>query len=506
MSDNKTNDELIRRWTKAITVKVHEGNRVRYLIDGQETFQAMYDAIATVFSSEGSSGYYIYLLGWWLDDNLPLTGKPGSSILELFRAASLVHKVQIRVILWDQAINVPNLFQKLLPWPWNNTDALQKNTEEIKRVNELPTGAGILDNNTLYVVGDHHQKVLIVKGRLGLIGFCGGVDINVDRIQTIKGQPHTPLHDVHCQIEGDAAHSLVDVFVQRWLAPPREGGKGPLLGLADRVPPSSKPKLVGSQFVGIARTFNFVSRYKNCVKEHSIQSTMIAAIKTAKKFIYIEDQYLVNFIAADELRQALSHIQHLTIVIPHTSLPLGLPRAWWARARFIDILKESSEFDKKVRIFYRVTPGTTRLGPHSYVHAKTWIFDDELAVIGSANCNRRGWESGGEVIAAIFDKAPDLKSGKFSFAQKLRMKLWAEHLGIKEDLLKDGVLDAHRWLDASSTAAVRRYNPIEAKDSSFEDLLSWDRAIDPGTDYSPRFYEDPTGNLSLCGEASTIAR
>lgn len=33
----------------------------------------------------------------------------------------------------------------------------------------------------------------------------------------------------------------------------------------------------------------------------------------------------------------------------------------------------------KVHILDRTVPGT----PHTYVHAKTWIFDDEFAIVGS---------------------------------------------------------------------------------------------------------------------------
>ncbi|MFL5666815.1 MAG: phospholipase D-like domain-containing protein [Ktedonobacteraceae bacterium] len=476
MPDKEKDDELIRRWTKAITVKVREGNRVQYLIDGPNTFKEMYEAILTTFPYADSSGYYIYLLGWWLDDTFPLTGKSGSSIAALFRQASL-RKVQIRVMLWDQAGS--------------------QNTDQIKRVNELPTGAGILDNNTLYLVGAHHQKVLIVKGQRGLIGFCGGIDINIDRVQAVERQKGSPMHDVHCKIEGDAVHDLVDVFVQRWQAHPDhrdlDKRKGLLLGLADRTPPGSKPKEIGSQFVAIARTFNFVGNGKKCAKEHSIRSTMIGAIRAARRFIYIEDQYLVNFEAAEELKEALKNIQHLTILIPHSSIS-DLPHVWWARAQFISILRHGNQAEKKVRVFYLVTPGPKPFGEHTYVHAKTWIFDDQLAVIGSANCNERGWSSDSEVAAAIFDTTPSVY--KFSFAQKLRMQLWEEHLGVK--VVDGGLLEsADQWLKASTspTSKVRLYNPDEGQDSGSSTNLDWNSQVDPSAD-----------DLSSCQEVSTVAR
>ena len=55
-------------------------------------------------------------------------------------------------------------------------------------------------------------------------------------------------------------------------------------------------------------------------------------------------------------------------------------------------------------MFYRNPP----TAPHSYVHAKVWIFDDQFAVIASVNTNRRSWTHDSEVAAGISDEGqPD---------------------------------------------------------------------------------------------------
>jgi phosphatidylserine/phosphatidylglycerophosphate/cardiolipin synthase-like enzyme len=95
------------------------------------------------------------------------------------------------------------------------------------------------------------------------------------------------------------------------------------------------------------------------------------------------------------------------------------------------------------------------LGPRSYVHAKTWVFDDELAIIGSANCNRRGWESDSEVVAAVLDKPASLKAP--SFAQALRTVLWARHLGIPEETARSSSAAFQFW----PTQSVPRYGFLE---------------------------------------------
>jgi phosphatidylserine/phosphatidylglycerophosphate/cardiolipin synthase-like enzyme len=483
MTAGRGRDIQIQKWFGTLPLPVRSGNRVDYLIDGRAAFQAMYEAILTTFSANGAGNYYIYLLGWWLDDDVPLVAG-GPTIRRLFERASKEFGVQIRVMLWHQA------------------DPPRKNAAEVRRVTDLPTGAGILDREILRF-GSQHQKVLIVRGRRGLIGFCGGVDINRDRIEQVPRQLGSPLHDVHCRIQGSAVHDLVDVFVQRWLADPRHiefdkpreaGGKGPLLGINDREQgPRKRPS--GQHHVAIARTFNTVTGRKKCTKEQSIRSIMIAAIRAARRFIYVEDQYLWSFEAARELGRALSNIDHLIILISHSSQVQRFPHARWARPEFYKTLRRAAanwhDDEKKVQIFYKVMPGTEDM---QYIHAKTWVFDDELAIIGSANCNRRSWEHDSEVAAVILDKRK--ADGSANFAQALRMKLWAGHLGAGEKKLRDGLAGAQYWprKDAKPSAkcTVRCYDLTKEKERR---PLTWNILIDPGA-----------GRLPNCGETSTVPK
>src|SRR5450759_5434981 len=45
---------------------VRAGNAVTWLIDGPQIYLSMYEALRTA----NSAGHYIYLLGWWLSDDL----------------------------------------------------------------------------------------------------------------------------------------------------------------------------------------------------------------------------------------------------------------------------------------------------------------------------------------------------------------------------------------------------------------------------------------------------
>ncbi len=497
------------KWKSVIGKHCTEGNQVDYLVDGKDTFPSYKEAILTATNNT----HYIYLLGWSLEGNLPLGG-PGSSIRELFTKASS-RGVQIRLMLWSLFYDA-DFYLPGFPGKDSKTIDPNNNKPWVDFVNSLPTGAAILDHNTMRpLINSHHQKVLIVKGTKGLISFCGGVDIHPDRIEEVQvrkpdkenafyggfieaGAKGSPYNDVHCKIQGKAAHQLLDVFLQRWNSHPehfaldrnvKDGGKGPLIGTKDLHPlPLTKP---GKQFVGIKRTFNFVNSKKACIVEHSIQSGMIAAIRAARRFIYLEDQYMISMQAARELRNALKNIQHLTILTTASEIS-DLPRRWSLRARFIQEVMKGEGADKKLRIFYKVGPGSGQkpeFGRMTYIHSKAWVFDDQLAVIGSANCNRRGWESDSEVAAFIMDTMEGTNPSDYSFAQRLRIALWKKHLGIeKETDVYNGIDHAKLWLEKSMdrSSAIRRYNPDADRDKT-DDLLNPDfwgseGVSDPGAD------------------------
>ncbi|VWD31119.1 membrane protein [Burkholderia lata] len=470
MSDD--DQRVIDKWKRALSTPVTEGNRVEYLIDGKDTYVSMYDAIGTTFTDVKENGFYIYILGWWLDDTLRLkAGDPRSTLHQLLIKAAACN-VQIRVILWD------NLFQRLAP-----TIVGAFNSHAASNVKKLTSGVGLLDVHPLSIFGSHHQKIIVVKGSQGIIGFCGGVDISQDRLTAVDKHKGSPYHDVHCRIQGDGARGLLDVFVQRWTQHPdhskwdkpfTQGGKGALLGLND-VNGSNEEATGASQLVAIGRTFNRRVDGKGCASDRSVFDTLKNAIATSSKFIYIEDQYLVSLRIADLLQKRLAEIDHLLILIPHSNLS-DLPNIRAARSGFVRILqKDKKLYEEKVGIFYRVDPVMKVPTVGSYVHAKTWVFDDELAVIGSANINERGLSFDSEVIAAIFDKAPS-PAGKPSFAQSLRVALWKKHLGLSSDAdvrLDSSAEDSwNMWATVTKDtkdAAVLKYTGIDSPDPSGRD-------------------------------------
>jgi phosphatidylserine/phosphatidylglycerophosphate/cardiolipin synthase-like enzyme len=501
-------EDPVDRWRRVLGSDARDGNDVVELIDGPETFRAMHAAILTATGPE----HYVYLLGWWLDLDEPLdvpTTGPAcpppprtgpSTIRSLFTAASAAG-VQVRVVLWDQVGT--------------------KNSAEVAFVNSLANGAAVLDNHQFAsLIGSHHQKVVVVKGDDGVIAFCGGLDVNMDRIcprgapGPVAGsasgegdepapadQPVTvassggsggrgnPQHDIHCRIAGPAAHDLLGVFVKRWLSTREhvalDAAKGPLRGIAEPVPGSAGPAVVR-----VGETYNadatlppppspppwpwWPAAGPQSFRDRTVQEILIPVIAGARRFIYIEDQYLIGMCAAEAIRNALPNVDHVTILIAASEIS-DLPRRWELRKRFLDRIRSHSEA-AKLRVFFLCDPaaqGMARFGDHTYVHAKTLVADDEIAVIGSANVNRRGWEHDSEVVAAVVGAGRD----GTPVARRLRTRQWAEHLGVPQAAVADPIASKGLW----TTAPARRvcpYDPTADTDPLSHRLIGED-AIDP---------------------------
>jgi phosphatidylserine/phosphatidylglycerophosphate/cardiolipin synthase-like enzyme len=449
---------------------LRKNNHVAALIDGTECFAEMMDALDTATGP----AHYIYMLNWFADLDVelrptlpPKAGAPTTKLLDvLTHAVSL--GVQVRAMFWPLSGTTTVLSAKRI-------DRLANS--KIHDAN----GAAVRDANHLEL-GSHHQKILIVQGAEGLITFCGGIDFNRDRINATK-QAGSPMHDVHCQITGPAAHDLLLIFLQRWVDHPDTAKIDMRKGFL-RGPKTPVPTDVGDQYVQIGRTYGNGSNHRGIRNangdrfysfapkgERTAEKMIFHAIEMAERFIYVEDQYLVSKEASDKLLAQLPKIQKLIILIPHASIN-DHPQIWKLCKRFIDNLKG----DPKVVVCYKKPFGeapdpksVARTSIHTYVHSKTWIVDDKFAIIGSANCGRRSYTHDSEVVAGIFDESRD-QPCTLHFAHKLRIRLWAEHLALKEAEVFDPLGAAAHWFKPSISSSIAVFNQNAGKDTKHKKI------------------------------------
>ena len=478
---------VVSRWLDPANGNVTKGNQVTYLIRGEATYRAMREAIAT---TSNDPSHFIVLAGWSVTLDFPLHDAAGlqPTMGELLSDAANIRKVKVRGIFWRQADEVASAVKRYGP----NVGILTlvspalgavgagvlgalvahdrgevtgrsilgmegQNFEEVKFINALPGAIGILDKHTSTLVGCHHQKILVVNGDRGLIAFVGGLDVFPDRIWPNGSNGSrgagSPYQDLHCKIEGPGAMDVLAVAVERWkkCGVPEASHDNP-----DSWVSAAKPVKVRQPTcsVQIGHTWG----NPTCAPPmKTAKAIILKAIAAASKYIYVEDQYLVNLEAAAALHDAVPKIRHLTIVVPDWRIS-DMPQCTYRRRQFIlKILDGLSPTDaKKVGIYCLDPPGAR----FTYVHSKFWIFDDECAIIGSANCNRRGWDSDSEVVAATVEEVDPWKT-ELTFAHRLRMDLWAKHLGVPHWQVHDGIASGVLFRQRAPTARVRPYDLSE---------------------------------------------
>jgi phosphatidylserine/phosphatidylglycerophosphate/cardiolipin synthase-like enzyme len=479
------------------------GNSVQPLIDGPSSFAAIQRAI----ESARTSGHFIYLLGWWCDPWVNLT-RPGTCLLDLLGRAGR-QGVQVRGLLWDPPRLVYPVHQRL-------------HAQAVAALNRIPNCHVQMDDAGL--TKSHHQKLVLVRGTEGLVALCGGVDINADRLHPLPPPRSAvradrpsglgwvggsggsasgaagagePLHDVHVRLTGPTALPLQRAFLRRWWA--RSGDRS----IDQRAPLRARfndtvPARTGRQFVRVGETFSGMMRPTDGGtpgprRSVAVQDIWLRCILGARRFIYIEEQYLISLCAADAIRSVLPRLQHVTILIPPSEMT-DLPGKWRRRRAFIDRITRNNPHASKLHVYTRVArPATTcrRTGaPHLYIHSKMAVIDDEILLIGSANCNNRGWETDSELVIASVDET---SSATTSTARQLRMQLWAHHLDQPPAAFTDPITSRALW-DRAPTRHVCRYDPAAGTDSrvSPKDI---DRIVDP----SDRRVGDPCCTLlRLC--------
>ncbi|CDK29425.1 unnamed protein product [Kuraishia capsulata CBS 1993] len=298
--------------------------------------------------------------------------------------------------------------------------------------------------------------------------------------------PRMPWHDVHMMSCGQVARDLSRHFVQRWnylLRTKRPSRPTPLL-----LPP---PEITEEEIknLGFEGTCEIQLLRSSCnwslgLKDHeqSIQNAYLKLIETSEHFVYIENQFFItsaawdNIVIKNRIGDALVDRIHraylegkpwkAVIVIPlmpgfeaEVDTREGSSVRVIMHCQYMSISQgQTSIFAKLEKLgirpleyiqFYslrkwgRIGKDRNLVTEQLYVHAKTMIVDDRVAIIGSANINERSMRGSrdSEVAAVVRDKAmvettmngePYLAA---KFAHSLRMRLMREHLGIDVDML-----------------------------------------------------------------------
>ena len=198
-----------------------------------------------------------------------------------------------------------------------------------------------------------HRKITSIDGN---VGFCGGINIADEYINDYEKYGH--WKDTGVMLKGNAVRNLTTMFLSLW-------------NFSKPYDTDFRRFLPTEHFEGDG----FIQPFGDSPLDHInvSEDVYLSIINRASRYVYITTPYLIidnEMVTALQLA-ARSGID-VRIVVPH------IPDKWFVHQTtqsFYQVL-----LDAGVRI-YEYTPG--------FVHAKMYVSDDEVAVVGTANMDYR---------------------------------------------------------------------------------------------------------------------
>jgi phospholipase D1/2 len=451
--------------------------RAAVLIDAAAYFRAFHDAALRAQRS-------IYVLAWDFNSRTRLHFDPvaddgppallGDFLNFLVRRRRGLH---INVLNWDypMVFGTDREFPPIYGFGWTPA----------RRVH-------LRYDDTHPIAGCQHQKIAVIDDK---VAFVGGIDLTVRRYdcpehraadprRVAYDKPYPPFHDLMVALDGEAARYLAGVARDRWLAATGERLK-PVSVQEDPWPEDLAPAMRDVE-VGIARTMPPKGETP-AIRE--IEKLYLDTIASARRTLYIENQYFTSQRIAAEIERRLAERDG-----PEVVLVLRLLSHGWLeehtmhvlRTRLVQKLLAADRYGR-FHVYYPHVPGLAE-GCCLDVHSKLMIADDRMLQIGSANICNRSMALDSECDVVIESRGrPELAAA----ITDVRNRLLGEHLGMAPETVADAVARA-----GSLHGAIEALGPQgDARTlQPFEDLKEWPEAIvelaavaDPEEPIAPEF-------------------
>jgi cardiolipin synthase A/B len=403
-------EECAVPFATACSYPARAGNLLRPLIDGEPAFSRICEAI-----EQARRRVWVTVTFMWASFQLP--GQRGTALDVLGRAAA--RGLDVRIIFWRPDKETEQWKQNAF-WGSNDHFNLLENSGHRIRVRWDRAASGFCQ---------HQKSWLIDAGEDTEIAFVGGINLNPNSMVAPGHYGEGQNHDVYMELAGPSVVDVHHNFAQRWNEASEQGlpaGRwGP--GSDENLPfPVYLPAVRGEALVQIQRTIHSgrysdsrpapaARAYPICSGERSNLEQYCAAIRTARRSIYIEHQSITVDNITDELRRALERGVEVALVMP--SEADDIPASLWA-------FKEFENF---------TLAGIAGLGRDGgrkpvWVHAKLMLVDGVWGTVGSCNLHHASLFGNAEMNVA-FRHAETVTS--------LRVSLLSEHLGSETAHLDD---------------------------------------------------------------------
>lgn len=387
-----------------------KADRLAVLVDGQAYFE-MLEGVLEQARRE------VWIVGWDFNPDIPMRPEmAGSPTLGAF----LLRLVEER----------PDLTVRVLVWamgPIYSGKSLKMFRK--RRWSSHPRIVLAFDNRHP-IRGSHHQKLVVVDDA---VAFVGGIDLTAKRWDTTEhriddprrvlpsGERYEPVHDMQVALEGEAARLAGDIARRRWRFATDE--VVPAIAAGGQVRLADATDMMTDVAVAFARTEPAI-RGRAAVTE--AMDLTVAALRAARRHIYIESQYFASNRICDVLCERLAEPDGPELVVVSTLSSHGAIERLVLGANRDRFIRRLSQCDKhgRMRAFYPVVPKPDGTEQEIVIHSKLVIVDDTFLRIGSSNLNQRSEGLDTELDIAI--EAATLAERRGIVA--LRDRLLAEHL------------------------------------------------------------------------------
>ncbi|MFT3804224.1 MAG: cardiolipin synthase [Burkholderiaceae bacterium] len=321
-------------------------SNVRLLIDGAQTFEALFDAIAAA-RHHVHLEYYIYT-----------PDQVGTRLRDLL-VARLRDGVKVRLLV--DSLGAKRVTRRYMR-PFLDAGG------ELAFFHSVPMRRfrPVVNMRT-------HRKIVICDGR---IGFIGGINVCDEEDERVRADA---WRDSHLRIEGLAVHRLQQIFLEDWHYETGEAFDAQDLGpLRAELAPDLEAGSHVMQVVASGPDTELAP----------IQRSMIAAINAANERVWLTTPYFIPDEASlFALTSAALRGIDLRILVPRR----GDSRlvTWSARSYFDELIRAGAKL-------YEYQP--------RMLHAKTMLVDDQYAFIGTANFDNRSFRLNFEVSVLLYEK------------------------------------------------------------------------------------------------------
>jgi phosphatidylserine/phosphatidylglycerophosphate/cardiolipin synthase-like enzyme len=382
------------------------GNTVEFLVDGANAVPAITAAIE-------SAEEHVHIAGWHFSPDFQLEER-GRTLRQLL--AETAERVDLRVLAWGGSP---------LPLFHPDRDDVREAMQRLAGGTRIRTALDCRERP----MHCHHEKLVVVDGRVAFVGGLDLTDFAGDRFDRSDHPPRGSVgwHDVCARVVGPAAADVAAHFALRWRAVTGEA-----------LPqPQRRPAEAGATAVQVVRTVPERLYAELALGEFTILEAYLAALRGAQQYVYLESQFLwspeIVAVLAEKLRRPPRDDFRLVVVLP------ARPNNGADDTRGQLGVLAAADRDAGRFLACTLYQAGTRPVQSVYVHAKIGLVDDRWLTIGSANLNEHSLFNDTEVNVVLADE---------SAARSLRMRLWSEHLECEPDALeREGIAEAvdTRW-------------------------------------------------------------